>query len=129
MSRPLIAFLFVAFSQNIFAASFSERISLADKAEDRAPVYEYLYKEMYPAIGSNLAAIMNVCVAKASASRKDFTIVADISNEGAFTKVAFKPKTNTAVCFVAGMVATRPPPPSKCNCGPLPIVIHMSVKP
>lgn len=126
ISTVLLAFLVCV---PAYAATFDERVTLAENAEKKVEVSNYLYKEMFPAIGSTLGGIMMNCLAKPNANQDKFTIVADVQESGRFINIQVEPKNNTATCFSNGFSALKLPPLLKCNCSPLPIVIHMATKP
>jgi hypothetical protein len=110
--------------------TFSERVELAKKIEKQSATTAYFQNAMYPAIGPALASAMRECMSRAGASTVKFSLVADISQDGKFTHIAYKPNTNTAACIAAAMESFRAPPPPMCECGSsLPIVIDMSVTP
>jgi len=125
-----IVFSVLAFQANAAdGSSFSERVALAEKIEEQKATAEYFKNGMYPAIGPSLSSAMRECTSLAGASTAKFTVVADVSQDGRFTHIDYEPNTNTAACLAAAMVSFRAPPPPTCDCGELPIVINMSVKP
>lgn len=109
--------------------SFSERVALAKKAEKQKEIGNYLYKEMFPAIGTNMSELMKSCLAKANASVDKFTIVADVKEPGRFNEVDYQPKTNTASCFAAGLASLQLPNTKLCQCGSIPVVLDMIITP
>ncbi len=126
----IVAFSILAFQASAAeATSFAERVALAKRVEEQKATAEYFKNGMYPAIGPSLASAMQECTSRAGASTEKFTVVADVSQDGQFTHIAYEPNTNTAACFAAAMELLRAPPPPTCDSGALPIVIDMSVKP
>ncbi len=126
----IVAFSVLAFQANAAdAPAFAERVALAKKLEEQNATAEYFQNGMYPAIGPSLASAMRDCTSRAGASTEKFTVVADVSQDGQFTHIAYEPNTNTAACFAAAMELLRAPPPPTCDSSALPIVIEMSVKP
>lgn len=109
--------------------SFSDRVALAKRAEQQNDIGNYLYKEMFPAIGSNMSELMKSCLAKPNASVDKFTIVADVKQPGQFNKIDYQPRTNTASCFAEGLVSLHLPNTKFCQCGSLPVVLDMSITP
>ncbi|MEZ0231495.1 MAG: hypothetical protein ACAH12_01540 [Methylophilaceae bacterium] len=109
--------------------TFSERVELAKRAEEQKEISNYIYKQMFPAIGSNVASLMKSCLAKKTASVDKFTIVADINPIGKFREIEFLPKTNTASCFAKGLTKMSLPPTNLCQCGQIPFVLDMGIKP
>lgn len=121
------------FALNAIAAdnqAFAERVALAKKIEEQRATTEYFQNSMYPAIGPSLASAMKKCMSRSAASTAKFSVVADITQDGKFTRIAYEPNTNTAACLAAAMASFRAPPPPTCDCGAaLPIVIDMSITP
>jgi hypothetical protein len=109
--------------------SFSERVAIGKRAEEHKEIYNYLYKEMFPAISSNMANLMKSCLAKKNSSVDKFTIVADIVEPRIFKEVDFEPKTNTASCFAEGLAALQLPTTKSCQCTSLPVVLEMAITP
>jgi len=126
----IVVFSALAFQANAAdGTSFDERVALAIKIEEQKATSEYFKNGMYPAIGPSLASAMRECTSRAGASTAKFTVVADVSQDGLFTHIAYEPNTNTAACLAAAMASFSAPAPPTCDCGELPIVINMSVKP
>ena len=109
--------------------SFEKRVALAKEIEEQNATAEYFHNGMYPAIGPSLAGAMRECMSHVGASPDKFAVVADVTQDGEFIHIAYEPNTNTAACLAAAMASFRAPAPPTCDCGPLPIVIEMSVKP
>lgn len=109
--------------------SFAERISLAKQAEQQKEIGNYLYKEMFPAIGNNISELMKSCLAKPNSSKDKFTIVANINEPGHFTELDFEPKSNTAKCFAEGLAPLHLPSTKLCQCGSLPFELDMTITP
>ncbi|MHA2904259.1 hypothetical protein [Ralstonia mannitolilytica] len=111
------------------AETFAERHHLAKLAEEKEPTRSYLNDEMFPAVGPAAATAMRGCLAPAGASTDPFTVLADLSKDGDFTRIAYEPKTDTATCFAAAMPSFHAPPPPTQGGRPLPISIDMKVVP
>lgn len=109
--------------------SFSDRVALAKRAEQQNDIGNYLYKEMFPAIGSNMSELMKSCLAKPNASVDKFTIVAGVKQSGQFNEIDYQPRTNTASCFAEGLASLRLPNTKFCQCASLPVVLDMSIRP
>lgn len=109
--------------------SFSERVAVAKKAEHQKEIGNYLYKEMFPAIGSNMSELMKSCLAKANASVDKFTIVAEVKEPGRFNAIDYQPRTNTASCFADGLASLHLPSTILCQCGSIPVVLDMAIAP
>lgn len=109
--------------------SFSERVALAKRAEQQKEISSYLYNEMFPAIGSNMSELMKSCLTKTNASVDKFTIVADVRESGRFNEIDFQPRTNTASCFAIGLASFQLPNTKLCQCGSIPVVLEMTIKP
>lgn len=108
---------------------FSERVAVAKKAEQQKEIGNYLYKEMFPAIGSNMSELMKRCLAKVNASVDKFTIVADVKEPGRFNAIDYQPRTNTASCFADGLASLHLPSTTLCQCGSIPVVLDMAIAP
>lgn len=124
--------LLASLSGNVLGApeeTFAERRQRAELVEAQSSVRSYLDDKMFPAVGPAIATAMHDCLKPKGASMKRFTILADLSKDGHFTRVAYEPKTNTATCFAAAMAAFHAPPPPTQDGNPLPIVIDMKVAP
>lgn len=109
--------------------SFSERVTLAKRAEQQNEIGNYLYKEMFPAISSNMSELMKSCLAKPNASVDKFTVVADVNEPGQFNQIDYQPRTNTASCFAEGLGSLHLPNTKLCQCGSLPVVLDMTITP
>lgn len=109
--------------------SFSARVALAKRAGFQKEIYNYLYKEMFPSIGSNMSELMKSCLAKQNASVDKFTIVADVKEPGQFSGIDYQPRTNTAKCFAEGLAPLHLPSTKLCQCGSLPVELDMTVTP
>jgi hypothetical protein len=109
--------------------SFSERVAFAKRAEKQKEIGNYLYKEMFPAIGTNMSELLKSCLSRANASVDKFTIIADVKEPGRFNEVDYQPKTNTASCFAGGLASLNLPSTKLCQCGSIPVVIDMSITP
>ncbi|MCK4118391.1 hypothetical protein ACI2UK_13755 [Ralstonia nicotianae] len=124
--------LLVFLSGNVLGAgveTFAERRQLAKLAEEQEPTRSYLKDKMFPAVGPATATAMRGCLTPAGASAEPFTVLADLSKDGNFTRIAYEPKTNTAACFAAAMPSFHAPPPPTQDGRPLPISIDMKVVP
>jgi len=109
--------------------SFSERVALAKRAEQQKEIGNYLYKEMFPSIGTNMSELMKGCLAKANASVDKFTLVANVKEPGRFSEIDYQPKTNTASCFANGLASLHLPNTKLCQCGSIPVVLDMTITP
>lgn len=87
--------------------AFFERVALAKKIEEQSATAEYPRNGMFPAIGHALQSTMLKCTSLPGASTKKFSVVADISPEGKFTRIAYEPKSNTAKCLATAMEPFR----------------------
>lgn len=111
------------------AKTFEERRYLAQMVEDSEPARSYIYGKMLPAIGSAMADAMRDCLKSSAASKEAFAVVADVSQDGRFTDIAYEPRSNTATCFVTAMSSFQVPSPPSWGEKPFPIALHMEVKP
>lgn len=124
--------LLVFLSGNVLGAgveTFAERHHLAKLAEEQEPTRSYLNDKMFPAVGPAAATAMRGCLTPAGASTEPFTVLADLSKDGNFTRIAYEPKTDTAACFAAAMPSFHAPPPPTQDGRPLPISIDMKIVP
>ncbi len=110
--------------------SFDERYRLGQMAEENEPTRSYIRHSMPRAVGPAAGQAMHDCLEPSGASTTPFKVIADISGDGRFTRIAFEPKTDTAACFAAAMTSFQaPPPPPTQDGGPLPISIYMTIVP
>lgn len=109
--------------------TFEERRHLARILEDSEPARSYIYNKMFPAIGSTMADAMRDCLNSSEASSEAFSVVADVSQDGRFTHVAYEPRSNTATCFATAMSSFQVPSPPSGGETPFPIVFVMKIKP
>ncbi|CAJ0775123.1 hypothetical protein LMG18095_00007 [Ralstonia thomasii] len=124
--------LLVFLSGNVLAAgaeTFAERHQLARLAEGQEPTRSYLKDKMFPAVGPAVATAMRGCLTPPGVSTEPFTVLADLSQDGNFTRIVYEPKTDTAACFAAAMPSFHAPPPPTQYGRPLPISIDMNVVP
>ncbi|MDB0567593.1 hypothetical protein AB6Q13_09355 [Ralstonia solanacearum] len=124
--------LLIFLSGNVLGAeaeTFAERHQLAKLAEEQEPTRSYLNDKMFPAVGAAAATAMRDCLTPAGAGTEPFTVLADLSKDGNFTRIAYAPKTDTAACFAAAMPSFHAPPPPTQDGRPLPISIDMKVIP
>lgn len=124
--------LLVFLSGNVLAAraeTFAERHLMARLAEEQEPARSYLKDKMFPAVGPAIATAMRGCLTPPGVSAEPFTVLADLSKDGSFTRIVYEPKMDTAACFAAAMPAFHAPPPPTQDGRPLPISIDMKVVP
>lgn len=128
--RTLGVLLLVLFSTNLSAATFAERVAIAKKIESQQATQDYFLKGLFPIIGPAMGGIMNECLSHPNASVEKFTLVANVAESGQLIDIEVEPKSNnTAVCFAKAFATLTAPPPPLCDCGVLPVVIDMGVKP
>ena len=124
----LIAVL--SFSNLSVAATFAERVALAREVESQKDVSDYFFGAFFPSIGPSMGGIMKMCLSRDGANQEKFTLVSNVALNGEIINVDFEPKSNnTAACFAGEFSALTAPPPPLCDCGVLPLVIDMGVKP
>lgn len=111
------------------ASSFASRERRARQIEKQPQTQKYLSDGMYPNIGQAMANAMKACLADGNASTDKFTLVADVTPAGYFSEVSVRPSTDTSRCFAMAFSEFRAAPPPTCDCGPLPIVIDMTINP
>jgi hypothetical protein len=111
------------------STDFEARADHAKLIEQKPETQTYLYKHMFPAVGSLMAAAMKNCLAVPGATADKFTLVADISQAGSLSNIAYQPQSATAACFARAVRSFRVPAPRTCKCESLPIVIDMNVTP
>lgn len=111
------------------AETFEERRHLAQMVEDSEPARSYIYGEMFPAIGSAMADAMRDCLKFSAASKEAFAMVADVSQDGRFTDIAYEPRSNTATCFATAISSFQVPSPPSLGEKSFPIAFHMEIKP
>ncbi len=125
-------FVLVAQMSYAYAASqpsFDARVARAKVIELQDATVKYFQNDMYPAIGESLATAMRGCTSRPNASLKKFTVVADVTPDGQFVRIAYRPNSDTANCLAAAMALFRAPPPPMCEYSALPVFFDMSVKP
>jgi hypothetical protein len=129
--RPLCVLIaLLSFSNLSFAATFAERVAIANKIESQKEASDYFMGSFFPTVGSSLGGIMNMCLSRDGANQEKFTLVANVASSGEIINVDFEPKSNnTAACFAGEFSTLKVPPPPLCDCGVLPLVINMGVKP
>jgi hypothetical protein len=109
--------------------NFSERVTFAKRAEEQSEIGDYLYKVVFPSIGSDMSSIMKDCLTMPNASVGKFTVVAEITEPGQFDKIDYRPRTNTAGCFADGLASLQLPKSKLCTCGSIPVVLDMAITP
>ena len=128
--RTLGILFLLLFSANLSAATFAERVAIAKKIESQQETQDYFLKGLFPAIGPMMGGIMKDCLSHPDASVEKFTLVANVAESGQLIDIDVEPKSNnTAVCFAKAFATLTAPPPPLCDCGVLPIVMDMGVKP
>ena len=124
----LIALL--SFSNLSVAATFAERVALAREVESQKDASDYFFGAFFPFIGPSIGGIMKMCLSRDGANQEKFTLVSNVALNGEIINVDFEPKSNnTAACFAGEFSTLKAPPPPLCDCGVLPLVIDMGVKP
>ena len=120
----------LSFANLSIAATFAERVAIAKKIESQKEASDYFFGSFFPSIGPSMGGIMKMCLARDGASQEKFTLVADVALSGELIDVDFEPKqNNTGACFAKEFSTLKAAPPTLCNCGVLPVVIDMAVKP
>ena len=120
----------LGFANLSVAATFAERVAIAKKIESQKEASDYFFGSFFPSIGPSMGGIMKMCLARDGASQEKFTLVANIALSGELIDVDFEPKLNsTGACFAKEFSILKAPPPPLCDCGVLPVVIDMAVKP
>ncbi len=129
--RHLLLFAFLLSAANVSAAaSFAERVAIAKEIEYQKEASDYFFGSFFPTVGPSLGGIMKMCLSRAGANPNKFTLVANVALSGEIINVDFEPKANdTAACFAGELSTIKAPPPPLCDCGVLPLVINMGVKP
>ena len=128
--RTLCALLIVLFSADLAAATFAERVVIAKKIESQKEASDYFFGSFFPAIGPSMGGIMKMCLSRNDASQEKFTVVANVALSGELVDIDFEPNSNnTGACFANELGTLKAPPPPLCDCGVLPVVIDMVVKP
>ena len=113
-----------------FAATFAERVAFANKTESQKEVSDYFFGSFFPVVGPSLGEIMEMCLSRDGANKNKFTLVANVALSGEIINVDFEPRSNnTAACFAGEFSTLKAPPPPLCDCGVLPLVINMGIKP
>ena len=128
--RTLCILFIVLFSTSLSAATFAERIAIAKKIESQKEASDYFFGSFFPAIGSSMGGILQMCLSRNDANKEKFTLVANVALSGELIDIEFEPKSNnTGACFAKELATLKAPPPPLCDCGVLPVVIDMVVKP
>ena len=128
--RTLCALLIVLFSADLAAATFAERVAIAKKIESQKEASDYFIGSFFPAIAPSMGGIMKMCLSRNDASQEKFTLVANVALSGELVDIDFEPNSNnTGACFAKELGTLKAPPPPLCDCGALPVVIDMAVKP
>ena len=118
------------FSTQSAAATFTERVAIANEIESQKEASDYFFGVFFPSVGPSMGGIMKMCLSRDGASKEKFTLVANVTLIGEIIDVDFEPKSNnTAACFAGEVATLQVPPPPLCDCGVLPLVIDMGVKP
>lgn len=130
MRRLCVLVLLCGFATVGSAATFAERVAIAKKIESQKEAADYFFGSFFPAVGPTMGGMMKMCLARDGASGEKFTLVANVSLSGELIDIDFEPKANnTAACFAKEVGSLKAPPPPLCDCGVLPVVIDMAVKP
>lgn len=130
MRRLCILFALLGFTNPSFAATFAERVAIAKKIESQKEASDYFFGNFFPAVGPSLGGIMEMCLSRDGANKNKFTLVANVALSGEIINVDFEPRSNnTAACFAGEFSTLKAPPPPLCDCGVLPFVINMGIKP
>jgi hypothetical protein len=112
------------------AATFAERVAIAKKVESQKEAENYFFGSFFPSIGPSMGGIMQTCLSRPNASKEKFTLVANVALDGELVDIDYEPKSNnTGECFAKEFATLRAPAPPLCDCGVLPMVINMGVKP
>ena len=129
--RKLCALLILIVYANLsIAATFAERVAVAKEIESQKEASDYFLKNFFPSVGPSMGGIMKVCLSRDGSSQEKFSLVANVALDGQIINVDFEPKSNnTAACFAGEFSTLKAPPPPLCDCGVLPLVIDMAVKP
>ena len=128
--RLIVIVLFTVISTNLSAATFAERIAIAKKIESQKEASDYFFGSFFPTIGSSIGGIMQMCLKRKNANKEKFSLVANVALSGELIDIDFEPKSNnTGICFAGELAKLKAPPPPLCDCGVLPVVIDMAVKP
>jgi len=129
--RQLCALLaLLAFAGSSVAATFAERVAIAKQIESNKEASDYFFGSFFPTVGPSMGGIMKMCLSRGGASQEKFTLVANVALSGEIIDIEFEPKSNnTAACFAGELSTLKAPPPPLCDCGVLPFVINMGVKP
>ncbi len=126
MNRILIAALLV--SLPAFAADFASRVAEAKRASATKEGAQY-----EAALESNIVAAIQSCIPLGStdpANLGSFTLVGDVTANGALKSVAFEPETRVSTCFASRFSkALLPNPPKTNQAAGYPIVIEFKVVP
>lgn len=130
MRRAFILFALLGFANISVAATFAERVAIAKEIESQKAASEYFFGEFFPTVGPSMGGIMKMCLARDGASPEKFTLVANVTMSGELIDVDFEPKSNsTSACFAKEFSTLKVPPPPLCDCGVLPVIINIGVKP
>ena len=130
MYRLCLLVLLCSFATTGAAATFPERVAIAKEVESQKAASDYFFGSFFPSLAPTMGGIMKMCLAREGASEEKFTLVANVSLDGDLIDIDFEPKANnTAACFAKEVGSLKAPPPPLCDCGVLPIVIDMAVKP
>ena len=130
MRSAFALFALLGFSTISVSATFAERVAIAKEIESQKSASEYFFGTFFPTVGPSIGGIMKFCLALDGASLENFTLVANVALSGELIDVDFEPKSNsTGACFAREFSTLKAPPPPLCDCGVLPVVIDMAVKP
>ena len=130
MRHLLLLALLLSTANVSAAASFAERVTIAKEIESQKEASDYFFGSFFPSVGPSLGGIMKMCLSRVGANQEKFTLVANVALSGEIINVDFEPKANnTAACFASEFSTLKAPPPPLCDCGVLPLVINMGVKP
>jgi hypothetical protein len=130
MRQFYILVALLSFANLSVAATFAERVAIAKEIESQKEASDYFFASFFPAIGPSMGGIMKMCLSRDGANKEKFTLVANVASSGGIVNVDFEPKSNnTAACFAGEFSTLKAPAPPLCDCGVLPLVIDMGVKP
>lgn len=130
MRRFFLLIALLGFGNISIAATFAERVAIANEIESQKEAADYFFGSFFPSIGPSLSGIMKMCLARDGASKEKFTLVANVTLSGELVDIDVEPKSNnTGSCFAKEFSTLKAPPPPLCDCGVLPVVIVMAVEP
>jgi hypothetical protein len=106
--------------------TFDERVRVAKLAEVDSAFAAYQSALLEP-VGADMTRAMTECVQSTTgASTEDFTLVAELADDGRPVEIAVRPETNVATCWAARFAALRfAPPPRYPGRSGFPLVFEM----